>query len=85
MQLLKFQAQQGDKELEKQRIFLENLKKVRYNTSRLSTAPPSSSRSVDDTIEYTHALIEALRKASPPVQVVDLSSILWPPITFRTL
>ncbi|KAK2515570.1 hypothetical protein Q9233_014083 [Columba guinea] len=85
MQLLKFQAQQGDKELEKQRIFLENLKKVRYNTAQLSTTPPSSSRSVDDTIEYTHALIEALRKASPPVQVVDLSSILRPPITFRTL
>ncbi|XP_071672455.1 fas-binding factor 1 homolog [Patagioenas fasciata] len=85
MQLLKFQAQQGDKELEKQRIFLENLKKVRYNTARLSTAPPSSSRSVDDTIEYTHALIEALRKASPPVQVADLSSILRPPITFKTL
>ncbi|KAK2515450.1 hypothetical protein Q9233_013963 [Columba guinea] len=85
MQLLKFQAQQGDKELEKQRIFLENLKKVRYNTAQLSTTPPSSSRSVDDTIEYTHALIEALRKASPPVQVVNLSSILRPPITFRTL
>ncbi|XP_071672753.1 fas-binding factor 1 homolog isoform X2 [Patagioenas fasciata] len=85
MQLLKVQAQQGDKELEKQRIFLENLKKVRYNTARLSTTPPSSSRSVDDTIEYTHALIEALRKASPPVQVADLSSILRPPITFKTL
>ncbi|KAK2515449.1 hypothetical protein Q9233_013962 [Columba guinea] len=84
MQLLKFQAQQRDKELEKQRIFLENLKKVRYNTAQLSTTPPSS-RSVDDTIEYTHALIEALRKASPPVQVVNLSSILRPPITFRTL
>ncbi|XP_064890555.1 fas-binding factor 1 homolog isoform X1 [Columba livia] len=85
MQLLKFQAQQGDKELETQRIFLENLKKLRYNTSRLSTTPPSSSRSVDDTIEYTHALIGALRKASPPVQVVNLSSILRPPITFKTL
>ncbi|KAK2515453.1 hypothetical protein Q9233_013966 [Columba guinea] len=78
-------TKEGDKELEKQRIFLENIKKVRYNTAQLSTTPPSSSRSVDDTIEYTHALIEALRKASPPVQVVDLSSILRPPITFRTL
>ncbi|KAK2528607.1 hypothetical protein Q9233_007578 [Columba guinea] len=78
-------TKEGDKELEKQRIFLENLKKLRYNTSRLSTTPPSSSRSVDDTIEYTHALIEALRKASPPVQVVNLSSILRPPITFKTL
>ncbi|XP_064890627.1 fas-binding factor 1 homolog isoform X2 [Columba livia] len=85
MQLLKFQAQQGNKELETQRIFLENLKKLRYNISRLSTTPPSSSRSVDDTIEYTHALIGALRKASPPVQVVNLSSILRPPITFKTL
>ncbi|XP_064891237.1 fas-binding factor 1 homolog [Columba livia] len=75
----------GDKELEKQRIFLENLKKVRYNTAQLSTTPPSSSPSVGDTIEYTHALIGALRKASPPVQVVDLSSILRPPITFKTL
>ncbi|KAK2510601.1 hypothetical protein Q9233_017586 [Columba guinea] len=68
MQLLKFQAQQGDKELEKQRIFLENLKKVRYNTAQLSTTPPSSSRSVDDTIEQDrvvdfvalHELLKAL-------------------------
>ncbi|KAK2536982.1 hypothetical protein Q9966_006295 [Columba livia] len=78
-------TKEGDKELETQRIFLENLKKLRYNISRLSTTPPSSSRSVDDTIEYTHALIGALRKASPPVQVVNLSSILRPPITFKTL
>ncbi|XP_065504179.1 fas-binding factor 1 homolog [Caloenas nicobarica] len=80
VQLLKFQAQWEDDYLEREKIFLESLKKARYNTSCLSASRPSFCPSPDhDFFEVTQLFLEILRKApycTSPLRASRPSSLL---------